>query len=165
MSDPIEIKWRAGSRFKTNPVKAFEELERIKSRNGGEIDANTVVEAARSKRSPIHRDFEWDDAIAAHEHRLETARKMVRSIEIVRKEAPNISARAYEVTVSRESTLESPKKAYRSTEEILSDPVARDELLGRAVRDAISFRKRYAALSELSQVFQAVEKFIRSASV
>lgn len=46
----------------------------------GPLTASRVVEAARDPESPAHDRFEWDDARAAHEHRLATARKLIVSV-------------------------------------------------------------------------------------
>lgn len=51
-------------------------LKKIYERDGG-VRASVVVEEARPKRSPIHDEFEWDDAKAAHQYRLSTARRMI----------------------------------------------------------------------------------------
>ena len=40
----------------------------------GRITPEMVVDAARDPNSPLHSAFTWDDAQAAHEHRLAQAR-------------------------------------------------------------------------------------------
>ena len=44
--------------------------------------AEELVKAARPKRSPIHKLFEWDDRIAAAEQRLIQARVMINSLQV-----------------------------------------------------------------------------------
>ena len=58
-------------------IEKQKELTRIYKRDG-QVVASTVVKEARLKKSPIHDEFEWDDKAAAHEHRLSTARRMIR---------------------------------------------------------------------------------------
>lgn len=46
----------------------------------GNITPDGVVAAARDPDSPLHREFDWDDASAAHQHRLAVARALIREI-------------------------------------------------------------------------------------
>ena len=58
-------------------------LETIADKHGGRLTAEAVVEDARSKSSPLHsRIFRESDRDAAHQHRLELARQMIRSVRI-----------------------------------------------------------------------------------
>ena len=163
MSEKIKIEWKRGFRHKIDPEKAYAETERIKAKNGGVLTAGMVVEKARAKRNPLHKQFEWDNDIAAEEHRLEQARTMLRSIQVVYAEAPQVAPQRVYVTTTEPPLKENPaRKVYRSVDEVLEDPVARDELLGNAIRQAISFRRKYNALSELSQVFRAIDELMES---
>ena len=47
------------------------------------LPASEVVASARPEQSPLHDVFEWDDATAAEEYRLEQARGLVRSVCVV----------------------------------------------------------------------------------
>lgn len=49
---------------------------------GGKLHAEAIVAAARPQYSPLHALFTWDDALAAHERRLEQARGIIRSYKI-----------------------------------------------------------------------------------
>ena len=53
------------------------EFTRIVKRDGC-IRPSVVVNEARPKKSPLHDDFEWDDAKAAEEYRLSQARQYIR---------------------------------------------------------------------------------------
>lgn len=166
MSNITEIKWRAGARFKTDPYKVHEVLERVRKKGGGNLDPELVVEVASKPRSPIHKEFEWDDATAAHEHRVERARNMIRCIHVIREEAPEVEARAYEVRrlpAEEGEAAAKPRNVYQTTEDILADPLARDRLLARAMGELAAFRERYAGLSELAVVFAALDDVTRAA--
>jgi len=153
------IQWKNGARQTGSAEPAYEELETIRKREGG-IAPSSVVKRAKSKRSALHRHFEWNDGLAAEKHRMEQARDLIRSIEIIHVEHPKAPAKAYSIVTTPTVGKEKPKKVYQSTVEALKDPVMRDEILGNAIRDAISFRRKYAALQELAQVFTAVDSFI-----
>lgn len=57
-------------------------ISEIASRNGGTVTAEAVLAAARNKKSALHAEFEWDDKKAAHEHRLDQARALIRSVKV-----------------------------------------------------------------------------------
>jgi hypothetical protein len=55
------------------------------------------------------------------------------------------------------------RKVYRTTEDILSDPVTRAEFLSKALSELSAFRRRYANLSELATVFATIDNAIMEA--
>jgi len=58
-------------------------LEKLTARGGGTLTAAAVVEDARNSTSPLHaRIFGLSDAEAAHEHRLDLARQLIRSVRV-----------------------------------------------------------------------------------
>lgn len=75
--------YRSGSQIKgVSASTAQRELERIRKQRG-KLTAEIVVEEAKSKKSPLHAIFQWEDSIAAHEYRLWQARALQRSIIVV----------------------------------------------------------------------------------
>jgi len=158
----MDIKWKKGSRCVGDPVKVYKELESIREREDG-LKPESIVKKAKAKRSALHKNFTWDDTEAAKLHRIEQARLIIRSIEVVYEEAPKVQARMYEVTTVSAKNGDKPRNIYQSTKELLEDPIARDELLSRAIREALAYRKKYHGLSELSKVFQAMDEFVENA--
>lgn len=155
--------WTQGYRSKIKPDIAYRELEKIREKNGGRMVVSLIVNAARSKRNPLHPVFEWDDSVAAEEFRQEQARRMSRSLKVVYEGAPELPPTRAFLTITEEAKKGAPeRKVYVSTAEALQDPVMRDEILGNAIRDAISYRRKYAALSELGEVFVAIDHFIEA---
>jgi len=53
---------------------------------------------------------------------------------------------------------ETTTRAYWTLEDVLQDPQARAELLGRAINEAVAYRKRYSQLSELVLVIDGIDK-------
>jgi hypothetical protein len=47
------------------------------------VTPEAVVDDARDPTSPLHDLFEWDDAVAAHNFRLQVARRIIRTVRIV----------------------------------------------------------------------------------
>jgi len=63
---------------------------------GGILTPEAVVEDARDPDSPLHGEFNWDDASAAHQHRLDQARALIRSVRVtVRNETKILSTIRY----------------------------------------------------------------------
>ena len=56
-------------------------IQAIENRQG-RLDPQSVVAAARNKKSPLHKQFEWDDTKAAEKYRLEQARELIRLVRV-----------------------------------------------------------------------------------
>ena len=160
-SNAMQVKWKNGSQFRAEAGVAHKTIEEIRNRNGGAVAADDVVHAAKAKRSPLHDDFEWDDSKAAHEHRLETARRMLRSFVIVRTELKtDRPQRAYEVVREPQDGKHRIKHVYKTVDDIMKDTDLRAELLGRALGELISIRNRYRDLQELAVVLRAIDEVV-----
>lgn len=153
--------WVKGYGAKISADVAHKELERIRDENDGELTADLVVNAAKDKGSPLNPQvFDKGVKAAATEYYKSNARKMIRSIVIVRPEMPEVKPRAYSVVREEPSAVVASRKAsiYSSTEDALQDPEYRQYVLASALRDAASWRKKYAALSELAKIFTAIDE-------
>lgn len=58
-------------------------LEELEQANGDRLTPDEVVAEAKSKKSVLHDQFEWDDSKAAHQHRLDQARDLITSVRVV----------------------------------------------------------------------------------
>ena len=58
-------------------------LDDIAKANGGILLPETVIRLAKNPKHPLHPYFDWDDAIAAHQYRLDQARDLISSIEVL----------------------------------------------------------------------------------
>ena len=127
--------------------KIFEDLE-----NTVGLTAENVVEVSRSEDCPIHDEFEWDNDVAAEEWRKEQAKNMIRNISVVLAEteidSDVKSVRAFYATELHQ---------YESIQAIFSDNEKEDNLLQKAIRELQAFKKKYALLSKLSAVFDAID--------
>lgn len=71
---------RAGRQPATEQVKRIDLgaiFESIKAKHGT-LSPSTVVRDAAADDHPLHPSFEWNDATAAHQHRLNQARAILR---------------------------------------------------------------------------------------
>lgn len=145
-----QIAWKSTSRFKSDPQAAANIILKAQAKSpDGICQAQAVVDAARSKRSPIHRDFEWDDVVAAEEARRYTARSMIRML-VVKVEHREPQPLFCNIRVG-------DVKGYMPVEVALSKTSTRDALLNNALRDASTFRQKYSLLSEMAKVVQAID--------
>lgn len=136
----------------TNVQVIGEHLESIEKKNGC-IKPAMVVDSARPKNSPIHKHFEWDDTVAGEKYRLGQARQLISSVYIKSHNdiTPSSPVRAF-VNVLRDDVGD---RRYESITTVMSDEQKREQLLNRAKREFETWQKRYEALQELSDVFEA----------
>lgn len=113
-----------------------------------------IVDKARDSSTELHKCFEWDDAIAAEKHRLDQARQVVRHLvirETIREDKPPVRF------------LFKPESGagYRPTQLVVRNQDRYQALLESAMRDLRSLRIKYHILTELEQVFDAIEDLMR----
>lgn len=144
------VKWRDGFSVRGLSAKrAREEIERIRAKKGGSVQPEDVVDAARSKSSPLHAAFCWDDTKAARLYRLAQARNVLSAIIVVHKdEGP---ARQY---VHHD-------KHYIPTVEALETPGTREDVLERALAELESMIARYRSYRRLAGLMDDVKVVIK----
>jgi len=115
----------------------------------GPIDAAALVRLAAPTRSPLHRYFEWDDAIAASEYRLEQAKSIMRSIAVVRVDASGNerTLRAFHSVALL--TVEGAERAYMPERIVWATPELADQVVVRAQRELIGWQDRYSTYESL----------------
>jgi hypothetical protein len=79
----ISYRLRPGFRTRVPVEVAAPAIEAHKKRNGDEVKVQELVDESKPVDAPLHPEFTWDDRIAANLHRLNEARYVVRSYEIV----------------------------------------------------------------------------------
>lgn len=146
--------WKPGTHHKLDAQAAGEELERIRTWHNGRLEAVAVVEASRDPGAPLHTAFEWDNAKAADQWRLDQAGTMIRHIAVVieKPDGEQGSIRAF-VSVRRDED-----RSYTSVAHALSDDELRAQVLQQAWRELEAWRHRYAELVELGKVFSLIDQ-------
>ena len=130
------------------------ELERVRISNGGFLTPEAVVNSARDENSPLHPFFDWDDTEAARKWRIVQARRLIRlSVTIIKPEVEPV--RAF-VSLPRDRGV----NGYRSTVQVLSDEDLREQLLECALRELQAFRRKYAMLSALKELFEVADRIL-----
>lgn len=162
-----------GSAFTEQDAKIIgPELERLAT--DGAVRAPEIVEAARPADAPLHRYFEWDDAAAAEEYRLDQARKLARSIVVnvinPHSSTPDIrefTVRAFPSVRVGSGAASDPRaaKGYRHLELVLNDQDALDEVCDEAIRKIRAWERTYAGYrtaerfwKRLGPIFEAIDR-------
>lgn len=160
MSDAIEVVYKAAPGARITDGDARRLGEAIKSMGPG-VTPESLLAAARKKRSPIHDLFEWDDEVAAEAYRLEQARYFLRSVWEVPvdsdgRETSEGGRAFYAVEVSDASERKS--KAFFAAREIRDVPGAEAQILQRALEEAYQWKERHLRIKHhLADVFDAID--------
>lgn len=143
----MQAEWKIKGIFKADAQRVADEI------GENSITPEQVLEKARNdKNSELHKCFEWNDGIAAEKYRLIQARKIIINLAYVPKEKTDEPVRCFQIT--RE------KSVYMPTKQFLVNNDEYQDLLKRAKVELESFKRRYATLSELETVFEAIEESI-----
>lgn len=79
-----QFKARTGSHFTDKQANIIgNRIDYLMHQNNNKIKPDTIVQDAKSVKSPIHNFFEWNNTIAAKKYRLEQAKNMIANIVIV----------------------------------------------------------------------------------
>ncbi len=131
------------------------ELRRIAEEHDGILNPAIVVQEASAVSSPLHSHFEWDDGVAAQQHRIAQARGLIRvSVELV---GSGDSAKLVRAFVSLTPDRR-PSVGYRALGVVLNDAQHRRQLLSDALAELQSFERKYRGLQELAGIFAEVRK-------
>lgn len=126
-------------------------LEKIR-RESGCLTAEAVLAGARG--TALERFFEWDDTLAAHQRRLDQARRLLACIEVtIISKGEDHKTRAYFPVIRG---TDEPR-SFEPTAKILSNPEWRRQVLTRALHELAAFKIKYARLTELAAVFSAID--------
>lgn len=157
--------WREGVSFRVDAQVAGEHIEALLEQHEGAITPVQVVEDAKQPSSPIHGEFEWDDAVAGEKWRLQTARQLVNNLVIVaveRDDKPEQPATRAFVSVSNTGTN---GRGYVALARVLSDDDLYQETIGEILAMIRSYRQKLESLKELRSslktAFDTLEKTLQ----
>lgn len=142
------VSWKIPGIYPVEAQAACEELDRIYKKRG-KMEAADIVEESRPDDAVLHPCFEWRNDVAAELYREHQARGICRLLVTTCESADKESVAVRAVVHAA--------KSYRPIDVVLKSADMREELLKNAFRDMEAFRTKYATLSELSNVFNAME--------
>ena len=123
------------------------------SESDGGLTPQRLVDVSRDENAPLHKEFEWNDGIAAELYRRSQASKLIRDIVIVREDDAVHKDRQFVITNQRESV-------YVQMETALNNEDWKNNLLKQAKNDMIAFVAKYRRLQELTQVIEPMKDLI-----
>lgn len=139
----MEVKWRIEGIYKADAQKVANEI------GDNRISPQELLEKARDVNSELHKCFEWNDSIAAEKYRLQQARGVLVNLVYKTEKKDAEPIRYFQITTE--------KSTYQHTVSFLKQEDEYQALLKRAKCELESFKKRYHTLSELQEVFEAIE--------
>jgi hypothetical protein len=158
-----EFKAAPGAGFSDDEAQRFGEFLELKVGLGQRpVSAEKIVEAARPKRSPIHKViFSESDEDAAFHHRCGLARHLVRHIVVmVAQNGGEVETRAFH-HVATESTEE---RGYIASREVWRRPELAEQVVRKALVELRSWRQRYSQYSELAAVIGRIDEVLDEAA-
>lgn len=136
--------WRVKGIYKADAQKVADEIGNDK------ITPQEMVEKARNERSELHKCFEWNDTVAAEKYRLQQARMVLSMLVFKPKTEEEQPVRIFSLTTE--------KAVYMPTKQFLVQADEYQDLLKRALAELETFKRKYSTLSELEEVFKAIEE-------
>lgn len=142
-------KWKSGSRHSVKADVAGKICEQLESE--GRLTAKDLVDISRPEDAPLHKEFEWDDTVAAEKYREQQGRVLIAHIIVSGTENEPVRA-FYNLTVEKAET-------YESIETIISSEDGKGRLLKQAISELQNFKVKYASLKKyLGGVFDEIDK-------
>lgn len=151
-------RFKDGAHLKGDAQAIGERLDSIRARPAG-LTPEAVVEDARPQASPLHAQFEWDDAKAAERFRLGQAGHLIRCVTVVmdtqasRPAESQVTVRAFVPVLRTDGAA-----VYESTATALSDGDYRRQVLERAHHELVAVTRKHRELEELAEVVSAIER-------
>lgn len=124
-----------------------ERLIELANDNEGKLTAEMVVEEAKNKASPLHDEFTWDNLKAAHQHRLDQARQLIRAVKV------KVRTRTFEIKAPhfvRDPSVGPDEQGYVAISAIKTDEDrARDAVVAEFARAAAALQRARAVAKAL----------------
>lgn len=139
--------WKKASYIKADANAAGKMCEQLEQTVG--LTAKNLLDANRPVDAPLHNEFEWNDGVAAEKFREQQARHIINCLCIQPEETQQEPIRAF-------FTIGQP--TYESLHVIMKSEEKHNNLLELALRELAAFQTKYATLSQLAPVFDAIEE-------
>lgn len=146
---------KPGSRVKADANIIGQVLEKL-DKTGG-VTAKRLVNVSRPEDAPLHKEFEWDDLVAAENYREYQARHIIGSITVKREPNDNRPpVRAFQ----RIKLSEGDGGNYYRIDTIKENEIMMEALLNQSYRDMMAFVDKYETLAEIANVTAEMKKTI-----
>lgn len=156
-----EYSWNGPNRC-VEAWKVAEHLQKLEQENGG-VTREAFLDSARDENSEMHKLFEWDDTVAAEKYRLEQANKIIHSIKVTVQSDEDKEPAIVNAFVMPGYT----EKKVGETGRYINIMSATEKVDTRALvledarKNAKWFMNKYQGISELSNVIDAINEFLK----
>lgn len=140
------VEWKVKGFFKADAEKVYSEIISL----GDSFSPEQIVEAAKNKKSELHKCFTWDDTVAAKKWREHQARMLVAQL-VIRTEAKD-----HEPVAVRIISSTSVKNEYKPVVKLIEVEQDYADLLARAISELKAFQRKYKTVKELREIFEAI---------
>ena len=131
------------------------ELERIE-KSAGELTPELVLKRATPKNSTLHPCFEWDNTKAAEGYRLEQARYLLRSVEVV-VESDDSSGNTVEIRAFHNVENDTGDSVYVSVAQARENPEYWQQIKDKALSEIRAWKQKYQSIKDFEVVFNAID--------
>jgi len=125
------------------------------------LTAETLLRKASKKSSLLYEFFDWDNSSAGEKWRLQQARGLINEIKIFVNDKELYAFESINVTIEDPKANKNASKfgsrEYKSIIEIMDNEDYRNQLIHKALTEAIYWKERHAELIELSPIFISIE--------
>lgn len=127
---------------------ATTELRSIWETTGALVPAN-IVETARPEDHPLHQFFEWDDTVAAHQHRLWQAIGLIARVKVHVMNDTSDDPTDYRIRAWLPASKVGLNTGHYLPEaHVRSNPEQRERLLRQMRREMLNANRRFGHLNE-----------------
>jgi len=153
----MEIKKPQEDKLEKNWDKYKRAIDMLEKKYNGRLSPQDIVREASRERSPLYDWFDWSDDSAGEKWRLHQARLLLNSITVkVMFEKGEKSYRKYlNVKVKQDGEW---KRFYVETDTVLKTPSLKEQILQRAINEALYWKQTYQDYLELESIFKSVDK-------
>ena len=141
------VEWKVKGLWKADAEAVYKEITAL----GDSFSPADIVEAARDESSELHKCFEWRDEVAAEKYREHQARMIITQL-VVRTETSDNTPVSVRVISSANGV-----NTYVPTKMLIKSDSDYADLLARAKRELQTFQQKYSTLSELQEIFTAID--------
>lgn len=156
----IEVSYSSAPLNKKKTAILVSTLENLYQKHKVIKAQDFLAEAAKANH-PLHGEFEWDDKKAGKLFRLNQARQLIASvrIRIVDENATFEPIRAFvNLRPEADDSLGLPERGYAPTILAMQSLNHKQQILAYAHGQLLSWKKRFGALKEFSQIVQVIEQ-------
>lgn len=146
------ITWAITGLYNADPEQIFKEINMI----GDQYTPEQVVEKAKDEATHLHSLFEWDDTVAAEKYRIIQAGKIIRALVYV----PDVTEEEKPAPKIRAIVTNGVTNQYAEITAVAKNNDQYSRLLEEAKQDAANFMRKFKALKEFEEVFEAMRTLL-----